>query len=134
MSDLSNTFETRVYDWLFRPGQAVTRPTGLWVALFTAVTNAEAGTGTEVSGGAYARVDVTSLFGASSDGAGSNSGAVTFPDPTGNWGTVTHFGLIDASTGGNPVTALRPLTAPRTINNGDAAPSFASGALTVSVA
>lgn len=134
MSDLSNTFETRVYDWLFRPGQAVTRPTAIFVGLFTAVTNAEAGTGTEVSGGAYARVDVTSLFGASTDGAGSNSGAVTFPAPTANWGTVTHFGIFDASTGGNPVTALRPLTASRVINNGDAAPSFAIGALTASVA
>ena len=134
MSDLSNTFEPRVYDWLFRPGQAVTRPTGIWVALFTAVTNAEAGTGTEVTGGSYARVDVTSLFGASVDGAGSNSGVVTFPAPTANWGTVTHFGIVDASTGGNAVSALKPLSASRVINNGDAAPSFAIGALTASVA
>lgn len=134
MSDLSNTFETRVYDWLFRPGQAVTRPTTLWLALFTAVSNAEAGTGTEVAGGSYARVQVTSAFGASTDGAGSNSSVITFPDPTGNWGTVTHFGIIDASTGGNPVSALKALTTPRVVNAGDAAPSFAIGALTASVA
>lgn len=135
MSDLSNTFETRLYDWLFRPGQAApTRPTGIWLALFTAVTNAEAGTGTEVSGGSYARVDVTSAFGASTDGAGSNTGAITFAAPTANWGTVTHFALFDASSGGNAVTALKALSASRVINNGDAAPSFAAGALTVSVA
>lgn len=135
MSDLSNVMEQRLYDWLFRPGTAApTRPTAIWIGLFTAVTNAEAGTGTEVTGGSYARVDVTSAFGASTDGAGSNTAAVTFAAPTANWGTVTHFGLVDASTGGNPVTALKALTASRVINNGDAAPSFAIGALTASVA
>ena len=135
MSDLSNVMEQRLYDWLFRPGTAApTRPTAIWIGLFTAVTNAEAGTGTEVTGGSYARVDVTSAFGASTDGAGSNTAAVTFAAPTANWGTVTHFGIFDASTAGNPVTALRALTASRVINNGDAAPSFAIGALTASVA
>lgn len=136
MSDLSNTFEGRIYDWLMRPGTGVTRPTAIYCALFTAVSDAEAGTGTEVTGGSYARVDVTSLFGASASpgGNGSNSGAITFPAPTANWGTVTHFGIFDASTAGNPVTVLKALTASRVINNGDAAPSFAIGALTVTVA
>lgn len=135
MSDLSNTFEQRLYDWLFRPGQAApTRPTTLHLALFTAVTNAEAGTGTEVSGGSYARVAVTNAFSAPTDGAGSNTTAITFPAPTANWGTVTHFGIFDASTGGNAVTALKALAASRVINNGDAAPSFAIGDLTVAVA
>jgi hypothetical protein len=135
MSDLSNVMEQRLYDWLFRPGTAApTRPTASFVGLFTAVTNAEAGTGTEVTGGSYARVDVTGALGAPTDGAGSNTAAVTFAAPTANWGTVTHFGLFDASTAGNPVTALKALTASRVINNGDAAPSFAIGALTASVA
>jgi hypothetical protein len=135
MSDLSNVMEQRLYDWLFRPGTAApTRPTAIFVGLFTAVTNAEAGTGTEVTGGSYARVDVTGALSAPTDGAGSNTAAVTFAAPTANWGTVTHFGLFDASTAGNPVTALKALTASRVINNGDAAPSFAIGALTASVA
>jgi hypothetical protein len=134
MSDLSNVMEQRIFDWLFRPGQAVTRPTALWLGLFTAVTNAEAGTGTEVSGGSYARVNVTTAFGAPTDGAGSNTAAITFAGPTANWGTVTHFAIFDASTSGNAVTALKALAAARTINNGDAAPSFAIGDLTASVA
>jgi hypothetical protein len=133
VSDLSNGFETRIYDWLFRPGQAVTRPSAIWCALFTAVSDAEAGTGTEVTGGSYVRVDVTSLFGASTNGAGSNSGAITFATPTAGWGTVTHYGIFDASSGGNAVSALKPLTTPRVINNGDVAPSFAPGALTITV-
>lgn len=133
MSDLSNEFETRVYDWLFRPGETVTRPTAIYCALYTAVSDAEAGTGTEVSGGSYARANVTSVFGASSNGAGSNSTAITFAAPTANWGTVTHFCLRDASTGGNAVTAIKALAASRVINNGDAAPSFAAGDLDLTV-
>lgn len=130
---LSNAFEQRVYDWLFRPGQAVTRPSAIFMALFTAVTDAEAGTGTEVVGGSYGRVNVTSAFGAPTGGSGSNASVITFPTPTANWGTATHFGLFDALTGGNPVSSLVPLADARTINNGDAAPSFAIGAVTASV-
>jgi hypothetical protein len=49
---------------------------------------------------AYARVAVT--FGTPTAGAGSNSAAPTWPAPTpANWGTVTHFGIWDAATGGN---------------------------------
>jgi hypothetical protein len=130
---LSNSAENLVYDWLYRPGQSPTRPAGLFVALYTAVTDAEAGTGTEVSGGSYARVNVGTAFGAPTDGAGSNSSIITFAAPTANWGTVTHFAIRDASTGGNAVSAIVALTASRVINNGDAAPQFAVGALTLSI-
>ncbi len=136
MSDLSNGFETRIFDYLFRPGQSVTRPTAIHLALFTAVSDAEAGTGTEVTGGSYARVNITTSFGAPSSpgGSGSNTSAITFAAPTANWGTVTHYGIFDASTAGNAVTALKALTASRIINNGDSAPSFAIGDLTATVA
>lgn len=54
----------------------------------------------EVTGNAYARTVIA--FGAEASGSVSNSGAVTFPAPTpANWGTVSHFGIWDASTVGN---------------------------------
>jgi hypothetical protein len=54
----------------------------------------------EISGNAYARTAIA--FGTDTNGAGANSGAVTFPAPTpANWGTATHFGIWDASTAGN---------------------------------
>lgn len=130
---LSNTFETRVYDWLFRPGQAVTRPTNIYLSLWTVVTDAEAVTGTEVTGGSYARVDVTSAFSASSNGVGSNTGDVVFAAPTGTWGLAIAFGLHDAISGGNPVSALITLTQSKQINNGDPAPKFSAGQLTITV-
>ncbi len=136
MSDASNAVEVKVYNQLFRPGTAVTWHTELWAALFTAVSNADAGTGTEVSGGSYARVDVSAAFGApdSTTGTGSNTVDVEFPLQTADWGVVTHVGLMDAITGGTAVTRLRALSASKNILNGDPAVRFAIGELVASVA
>jgi hypothetical protein len=109
-----------------------------YVALFTAAPS-DTGGGTEVTGGAYARVAVSRAAGtwaAPADNAGaqqtSNVAAVTFPSPTANWGTVTHFAIFDAATTGN-MLAWGPLGTSRNILNGDNAPSFAASALTVSL-
>ncbi|HVY71463.1 MAG TPA: hypothetical protein VHH73_16140, partial [Verrucomicrobiae bacterium] len=60
-----------------------------------------------------------------------NTSAVTFPAATpSGWGTLTHFGIFDASTGGN-LLAWNPLTASKTIAAGDN-PNFPIGAITVS--
>ena len=58
-------------------------------------------TGTnEVTGNAYARTAVT--MGAPSGGVSVNSAQVEFPTATpATWGTITHFGIWDASTSGN---------------------------------
>ena len=70
----------------------------VYVSLWT--TNpTDAGSGTEVSGGSYARTAVT--FGAPSDGASLNSADVTFPTATASWGTVGWIGINDAATSGN---------------------------------
>jgi len=70
----------------------------VYVALFTSDPGDD-NTGTEVSGGSYARQSVT--FAAPSGGATSNSGDITFPEATADWGTVSHVGIYDASTDGN---------------------------------
>jgi hypothetical protein len=100
----------------------------VYVALYTAAPS-DAGGGTEVSGNAYARVAIT--FSAASGGSTSNSGTLTFATPTpSGWGTVTHFGIFDASSGGN-LLYWNALTASKTINAGDTV-TFAAGTLTVS--
>lgn len=122
----------------FLRGVAFPAVTGsVYVSLHTADPT-DAGTGTEVSGGAYARVAVSRAAGswaAPADSAGSqatsNSAAVTFPSPTANWGTVTHFGIFDAATAGNLLYS-GALGTSRNILNGDQAPSFAAGTLTIS--
>lgn len=108
-------------------------PAAVFVGLFTAAPT-DAGGGTEVTGGSYARVAVSQADGSWAAPSGtpsqtSNSAAVTFPAPTASWGVITHFGIFDASSAGNLI-AWQILAQSKTVNNGDAAPSFAIGALT----
>lgn len=113
-------------------------------AVFTEQNSAmEAGTATvEPTGGSYARVAVTSSLAnwagtqaagsttasSGTNGTTSNNSAITFPSPTAAWGVVGRFGIYDAPTAGN-LLIHAPLGTPKTVNNGDAAPSFAAAAL-----
>ena len=110
---LSNTFETTTLKWLLTT-DSVTRPTAWYVALYTAAPS-DAGGGTEVSGGSYARKAAT--FTVTGDTA-SNSAAVEFDAATASWGTVTHAGIFDASSGCNLI-AYASLTASKLIDSGD---------------
>lgn len=136
--------ENKTVDALLR-GQTLGAPVTIYVALYTACPT-DAAAGTEVTGGSYARVAVTSslanwagtqgvvttVASTGATGTTSNNATVTFPAPTANWGVVTCFGLTDAASAGN-IWIYSALTANKTINNGDAAPSFGISALTFQV-
>lgn len=143
-SSMSNYLENKLIDALLR-NTSYTMPTTVYVALATS-SGSDSACGTEVSGGSYARVSVSSSTSnwagtqsagstSTSSGTGgttSNNGTITFPAPTANWGTVVEFCVFDASTSGN-LLFREALTTNKTINNGDAAPSFAAGALTFQI-
>lgn len=115
MTELSNFLEDELFDDVLR-NATYTGPATVYIAVYTAAPG-EAGGGTEVSGFAYARTAVT--FGAPSDGSGSNTGIVTFPQASGgNWGLITHAALMDAATVGN-FLMYSPLTSSVTVNDGD---------------
>lgn len=97
MAGKSDFLENELLDHVLR-NSAYTPPATVYAGLYTAAPT-DAGGGTEVSGNAYARTAIT--FAVASGGATSNSADVTFPTPSGSWGTVTHFGVFDASSGGN---------------------------------
>ena len=111
---LTNTFETTVLTWLLTT-DAATRPTTWYVALFTSDPTDTGAAGTEVTGGSYARTAVT--FSVTGDTA-SNTAGVEFPAATAAWGTITHIGVMDASTAGNMIVHA-PLTTAKTIADGD---------------
>jgi hypothetical protein len=113
MSDLSNYAENAIGNHLLR-NVALTAPAAVYLGLFTAVTDAEAGTGTEVSGGGYVRKPIT--FGAPTNGVFANSAAVTFDPASGNWGTVSHAAIFDAASGGNPISVIKALASPVAVN------------------
>jgi hypothetical protein len=72
------------------------------VALFTAAPTDVAASGTEVTGGSYARKSTAAAdWNASSSGQSTNANAITFTTPTADWGDVVAVGLFDASTSGN---------------------------------
>jgi hypothetical protein len=109
----SNYLETKILDHVFG-GTAYTAPATLYVALYTAAPD-DTGGGTEVSGGGYARQTIA--FTTSGDTT-SNTAAVEFPTATANYGTVTHVGVFDASTGGN-LMAYAALTSSKAIETND---------------
>ena len=110
---LSNTFETHTLNYLFT-ATSVTRPTAWYVALFTSNPDEDA-SGTEVSGGAYARQSVSFTV---SGNTASNTAALEFPTATASYGTVTHVGVFDAASSGNLI-AYAALTTSKAIDTGD---------------
>ena len=154
MAALSDFYENKLIDFLFRAqalgvtgasAAAGTGPATLYIGLYT-INPTDAAGGTEVTGGSYARVTVTSSLAnwagtqaaastTASSGTGgttSNNGAITYPAPTANWGVVTGFAAFDAASAGN-MLIWTALTTNKTVNNGDPAPSFAAGAFTFQI-
>jgi hypothetical protein len=128
MAAMSNYLENALINATLR-NTAYSSPATVYVGLFTSDPT-DAGTGTEVSGNSYARKSMT--FSSPSNGASSNSGAVEFDQATGNWGTITHFGIYDALTSGN-LLYHGQLTASKVIETGDVF-KFAASALSVTLA
>lgn len=114
MSALSDYAENKLLDHLLGK-TSFTMPASVRVALFTAAPS-DAGGGTEVSGGSYARQAI--VVNTSSGGATNPNADVTFPTATASWGTITHVGIFDAASGGN-LLMWGALTTPKTIASGD---------------
>lgn len=151
MSAHTDAFENKLIDFLFR-GQALglanttaaagTGPSTHYVGLIK-VAGSDSSVGTEVTGGSYARVAVpatlanwagtqgagTTTASSGSSGTTSNNNVITFPAPTADWGQVVEWGLFDSAAGGTEIIRAA-LTTPKTINNGDPAPTFPAGSLT----
>jgi hypothetical protein len=109
----SNYLENKVLGHVFG-GVSYTAPATLYAALFTSDPG-ETGSGTEVSGGSYARQTITFTV---TGNQASNTAAVEFPTATGSWGTVTYAAIYDASTSGN-LLAYGALSSSKTIASGD---------------
>jgi hypothetical protein len=128
MSEMSNYLENALINVTLR-GVAFTAPSAIYVALFS-TDPTDAGTGTQISGGSYARTVVT--FAAPSNGVSLSNADCTFPQSTASWGTVAFIGLYDASTAGN-LLYHTPLDVSKTIDTGDIF-KIAAGSLSVTLA
>lgn len=136
MSAMTNYLEGELIKHLFRTG-TFAKPATIAIALFTSDPG-ENVSGAEVTGNGYARAqlapsDTNWAAPVAGNGVTSNNSLVTFATPTGpGWGTITHFGIFDATSGGN-MLLYGALTTPKTINADDVV-TLANGQLTVTFA
>ncbi len=113
MSAFSNYLENKILLHVLS-NTAYTSPAAVYLGLHTADPT-DAGTGTEVSGNAYARQSFASTI---SGNAASNTSAIEFPTATGSWGTIGWVSVWDSLTTGN-MLFHGALTASKTIASGD---------------
>jgi len=127
MAEMSNYLEDKILDHVLK-NTSYTSPTTVYLGLFTSDPT-DAGSGTEVSGGSYARQPIS--FAAASSGSSASNADITFPQATGSWGTVSHVGILDQLTSGN-LLFHTALTTSKAIDSGDIF-KVTSGNLTVAL-
>jgi hypothetical protein len=139
----SDYLENALIDHIFRT-RTWAKPTALYLALYTSAPT-DAGGGTEVAGGGYARVNLapgnanwtatqggTSGDSSGTGGATTNAVLIQFPPPIANWGTVTHFGIVTAASGGS-LLIWDAIASPLIVMSGGPGPSFPAGSLRITV-
>lgn len=127
---MSNYLESAIGDHLFR-ASTFSKPSSIYIGLHTS-SPSDDDSGTEVSGGSYSRVEITQANNQwnVNNGVYTNTSDIEYPDPTSNWGTITHFGIYDASSGGN-LLVWGGLSSSKIVNSGDQKPKFSSGRIQI---
>src|SRR6056300_952102 len=97
MSAMSDYLELKFLDH-FTGTASTSAPSAVYLGLSTASLNDDA-SGTELTGNNYTRKAIT--FASASSGSIASNSAVEFDSATGSWGTVSHWGIWDASSSGN---------------------------------
>jgi hypothetical protein len=91
------------------------------LALSTADPTSDGSGLAEPVGNGYARVDLATLFGAASSATRdvTTDTLISFPTASGgSWGTITHWAIMDAGSGGNAIWE-DALTTPKTVADGE---------------
>ena len=133
MGSFGNFLENEILDNYFG-GQDYAAPATLYIALSTADPTDDGSGLAEPSGGSYARKAVSNnktTWSVASGGALSNAIDIEFVEATGSWGTITHFAVMDAASGGN-MLAHGALGSSKSIDSGDIA-RFKAGELDISL-
>lgn len=120
MSAASDYMEQALINHIFR-GIPFAVPTSLYFALFSNSPEDD-GSGTEISGNGYARVQVvcntTNWMAPTWEGYTTNNVQIQFPIATASWGMINYLAIFDAASGGNMLYQGGLFLTP-TINTGD---------------
>lgn len=132
MAGFIDTLEQAILDHVLNDG-SYSPPANWYIALSTTTPTETGSNFTEPSGNNYSRVSTAAADWAAASGTApaskSNSAAITFPTASGSWGTITHFGLFIASSGGT-VQIWGALAASKAVASTDT-PYFDVGALVI---
>lgn len=127
----TNSFEEDLLEYLFEGTAIPSYGANVYIALFTSDPG-EAGGGTEATFGSYARQAVAVGAGWTVSGnQAENASAVTFPEATSGSETITHFGIMKLSSGGEMI-GYGALDASRLVSSGTTL-EFGAGAITVTL-
>ena len=116
MAEMSNYLENALLNATLN-ATTYTAPATVYVSLWTSDPT-DAGDGTEVTGGSYARTAVSFATASGTSGNVLNDADVTFPTATASWGVVGWIGINDAATAGN-LLYHTALDTSKTIDSGD---------------
>jgi hypothetical protein len=130
MAEMSNYLENALLNGTLN-GTTYTAPTTVYVGLYTSDPT-DANTGTEVSGGSYARKAVTFATASGTSGSVATNADVTFDEATDYWGIVGWIGILDSLSGGN-LLYHTALDVSKEIDTGDIF-TIQTGNLTVTLA
>lgn len=127
---ISDYLENKLLDHVLK-NTAFSVPTNIYIALSKADPLDDGSGLSEPSPpNGYARV-VCNVWDAATGRATENTNVIEFAEATGDWGTITHFAIFDALTGGENMLAHGSLAASKTIGSGDNA-SFIAGDIDIS--
>ena len=123
----SNYLELKLLQHIFTTSGYTSPNASLYLALATAVSDAEAGSFTEANFGSYARVKIngdgsTSPYWTVANDSGTvtakNTGDISFPTSTSGSNTITHVVLLDHASNSSNVLFVGDVT-DRTVLTGD---------------
>lgn len=133
-----NLREKAIADSQFGGGATSWAPATWYLGLSTTIPNDDGTNFTEPVGGAYARVPITNnatnfppAQTVSNDTTKINGAKFTFVNPTGQWGSISHYGFFTAATGGTPEYS-NALDAAITVRAGNTPVEFDIGQLVMS--
>lgn len=115
MGTLSDYAENKLIDHAMKTA-SFTVPTNIYVALSTADPTKDGSGIAEPVGNNYARKLINNWDAAASR-ATENTDEIEMNEASGNWGTIAHWALFDAITGGN-MLVYGSFTSPKTITSG----------------
>lgn len=136
MGSFSDFLEDALLDHVFCTSEVVAdsiyaQPTKYIALLTSAASDSSTGsTIVEPTSNSYERVRCHT-WDEASGGATENTGAITFNQASGDWGTIVDFAICDAKTGGN-VLAYGSLTISKSVQSGDT-PKFGTGDLDITL-